>query len=172
MAAKSAFTDLKEKMLNQLGLSMNDTYYLRNEDTGLSQNLLRMMRVQMMRPSEFDKFESVLLKAQEEQPREKQIVSLRNEHATLKTVVAACDQLLSTYNTTLQEDETILRELLSQEEEKAKEDEQEQEEARARVRKTQIVTLRMSEKRILLTAKARAMQLWLDLMNVETAAVE
>ena len=51
MAAKSAFTDLKEKMLNQLGLSMNDTYYLRNEDTGLSQNLLRMMRVQMMRPS-------------------------------------------------------------------------------------------------------------------------
>ena len=168
MAVENAFTGIKEAMLNQLGLSMNDTYYLRNEDTQLPPNLLKMMRVQMMRPSEFDKFETIVSRAQDDQGRGKDIVSLRNEQATLKTVVKACDQLLATYNTTLQEDETIMKELVEEEEESGASGATDSAgEAQARVRKTQAVALRMSEKRILLRSKARAMQLWLDLLKDE-----
>jgi hypothetical protein len=97
------FASVKRKILDQRGLREDHSYVITKQ--GLSSNLLAAMRVQALKPSEFDSYE----RAFQGRP-----VSLRNELEVYRTLVMACQNLLRRYKTTLQQDVDLLKTELSE----------------------------------------------------------
>merc|ERR1711998_594136 len=71
---------------------------------GVSGELLAAMRIQALKPSEFDQYS----RAFKGQP-----VTLRNELEVYRTLMLACQNLLKRYKTTLQQDQELLQTELS-----------------------------------------------------------
>lgn len=90
-AAKSKVLSLNDQPPSQL-------YYLRYES--IPQDLLRALRVQLLKPSELDYYGKIF---------EGKRVSLENELDVLRQLVSACDTLLKQYPQTAVEDQKLLQ---------------------------------------------------------------
>jgi hypothetical protein len=96
------FYSVKHAMLKNQGINDDTTFVV--SKLGLSKGLLAAMRVQALRPSEFDRY----TRAFQGRP-----VSLRNELEVYRTLVVACQQLLKRYKTSYQQDTEVLKTELS-----------------------------------------------------------
>jgi histone-lysine N-methyltransferase SETD3 len=128
------FASVKRKILEQAGFGPDRAYVITK--AGLSRDLLAAMRIQALKPSEFDSY----TKAFSNQP-----VSLRNELEVYRTLILACQNLLKRYKTTLQQDAELLQTDLS-----------------ANVRNA--VILRKGEKETLLVTMNLIARLWDDFL--------
>eukprot|EP00948_MAST-09A_sp_MAST-9A-sp1_P000029 g29.t1 len=160
MPRTGAWTEVKEKMLNEIGMSMNDTHYLRNDATEVPAKLLQMMRIHMMVPSEFDSHEESRLVGSE-----KNIFTLRNEHAVVKALLGSCDRLLELYGTSLTEDQAALESAISMASSLTTSAEK-----LTNARLQRAIKLRMAEKKIFLSTKLQLQQHWLDLLKQDTTS--
>lgn len=96
------FESVKKSMLKSQGMTDDTTFVI--SKLGLSKGLLAAMRIQALRPSEFDRYMRAF---------RGQVVSLRNELEVYRTLVVACQQLLKRYSTSYQEDVELLKTELS-----------------------------------------------------------
>jgi hypothetical protein len=128
------FASVKRKILEQAGCGPERTYLITKQ--GLSKDLLAAMRIQALKPSEFDQY----TRAFEGRP-----VTLRNELEVYRTLILACQNLLKRYKTTLQQDADLLQTDLSH-----------------HVRNA--VTLRKGEKETLLVTMNLIARLWDDFL--------
>jgi len=96
------FASVKRKILEQSGLGADKSFVLAK--TGISAELLAAMRIQALKPSEFDQY----TRAFKGNP-----VTLRNELEVYRTLMLACQNLLKRYKTTLQQDQELLKTELS-----------------------------------------------------------
>jgi len=96
------FVSVKRKILEQAGFGADKSYVLTK--AGVSGELLAAMRIQALKPSEFDSYS----RAFKGQP-----VTLRNELEVYRTLMLACQNLVKRYKTTLQEDNELLQTDLS-----------------------------------------------------------
>jgi hypothetical protein len=96
------FASVKTAMLKNQGIDDNTGFVI--SKLGLSKGLLAAMRVQALRPSEFDRY----IRAFQGKP-----VTLRNELEVYRTLVVACQQLLKRYKTSYQDDLELLKTELS-----------------------------------------------------------
>jgi len=92
------FHSVKTAMLKNQGIKDDTTFII--SKLGLSKGLLAAMRLQALRPSEFDRY----TRAFQGKP-----VSLRNELEVYRTLVVACQQLLKRYKTSYQQDVELLK---------------------------------------------------------------
>jgi len=96
------FESVKKSMLKSQGISDDTTFII--SKLGLSKGLLAAMRIQALRPNEFERYTRAF---------RGQAVSLRNELEVYRTLVVACQQLLKRYKTSYQEDVELLKGELS-----------------------------------------------------------
>jgi len=96
------FASVKRKILDGAGLNADKQFVL--SKAGISGELLAAMRIQALKPSEFDSY----AKAFKGQP-----VTLRNELEVYRTLMLACQNLLKRYKTTYQQDQALLQTELS-----------------------------------------------------------
>eukprot|EP00656_Telonema_subtile_P003330 TRINITY_DN11523_c0_g1_i6.p1 TRINITY_DN11523_c0_g1~~TRINITY_DN11523_c0_g1_i6.p1 ORF type:complete len:272 (+),score=117.49 TRINITY_DN11523_c0_g1_i6:85-900(+) len=92
------FESVKKTMLKNQGIDDSTTFVVTK--LGISKGLMAAMRIQALRPNEFDKY----TRAYKGLP-----VTLRNELEVYRTLVVACQQLLKRYKTTYQEDLELLK---------------------------------------------------------------
>merc|ERR1712159_779937 len=86
------FVSVKRKILDQAGFTPDRSFMITKQ--GLSAELLAAMRIQALRPSEFDSYN----RAFQGRP-----ITLRNELEVYRTLMLACQNLVKRYKTTLQE---------------------------------------------------------------------
>jgi len=91
------FVSVKRKILEQAGFGADRSFMITKQ--GLSAELLAAMRIQALKPSEFDSYS----KAFQGRP-----ITLRNELEVYRTLMLACQNLVKRYKTTLQEDTDLL----------------------------------------------------------------
>lgn len=91
------FVSVKRKILAGAGFGEDRSYMVTKQ--GLSSDLLAAMRIQALKPSEFDSY----TKAFQGRP-----ISLRNELEVYRTLMLACQNLVKRYPTTLQQDAELL----------------------------------------------------------------
>jgi len=128
------FASVKRKILEQAGYGPDRAYLITKQ--GLSKDLIAAMRIQALKPSEFDQY----TRAFENRP-----VTLRNELEVYRTLILACQNLLKRYKTTLQQDAELL-----------------QTEVSLNVRNA--ITLRKGEKEALLVTMNLIARLWDDFL--------
>ena len=92
------FMSVKRKILDQAGFGPDRSFMITKQ--GLSAELLAAMRIQALKPSEFDAYS----KAFQGRP-----VTLRNELEVYRTLMLACQNLLKRYKTTIQQDAELLK---------------------------------------------------------------
>lgn len=92
------FYEAKSKILSVNDQPPSQLYYLRYD--AIPQDLLRALRVQLLKPSELDHYGKIF---------EGKRVSLENELDVLRQLVAACDTLLKQYPQTAVEDQKVMQ---------------------------------------------------------------
>eukprot|EP01043_Picozoa_sp_COSAG02_P008039 COSAG02_NODE_250_length_27076_cov_24.440618_10_plen_326_part_00 len=92
------FYDAKSKILSHNDQPPSQLYYLRYE--AIPQDLLRALRVQLLKPSELDYYGKIF---------DGKRVSLENELDVLRQLVSACDTLLKQYPQTALEDQKVMQ---------------------------------------------------------------
>lgn len=92
------FYDAKSKILSLNDQPPSQLYYLRYE--AIPQDLLRALRVQLLKPSELDHYGKIFAGKR---------VSLENELDVMRQLVAACDTLLKQYPQTALEDQKVMQ---------------------------------------------------------------
>ena len=92
------FYDAKSKILSLNDQPPSQLYYLRYE--AIPQDLLRALRVQLLKPSELDHYGKIFAGKR---------VSLENELDVMRQLVAACDTLLKQYPQTALEDQQVMQ---------------------------------------------------------------
>jgi hypothetical protein len=98
VSSDDPFESVKKSMLKNQGMGDDTTFVI--SKLGLSKGLLAAMRIQALRPAEFERY----VRAFRGQP-----VSLRNELEVYRTLVMACQELLKRYKTSYQEDVELLK---------------------------------------------------------------
>jgi len=96
------FASVKRKILDQAGFGPDRSFMITKQ--GLSGELLAAMRIQALKPSEFDSY----AKAFQGRP-----VTLRNELEVYRTLMLACQNLMKRYPTSMQQDAELLQGELS-----------------------------------------------------------
>jgi histone-lysine N-methyltransferase SETD3 len=92
------FASVKRKILDQAGFGPDRSFMITKQ--GLSAELLAAMRIQALKPSEFDSYS----KAFQGRP-----ITLRNELEVYRTLMLACQNLMKRYPTSLQQDAELLQ---------------------------------------------------------------
>eukprot|EP00736_Rhodelphis_marinus_P013251 Rmarinus@m.13225 len=100
MREDDPFYSVKAAILERHGLGRNHMF--RFVPTGISVELMRAARIQMMKPSEFDRYHDVFT------PRGR--LSLETELASYRQIIGAAEALLKSYPTSLQADLAALSE--------------------------------------------------------------
>lgn len=95
------FKSVKQKILDQAGFGADRSFMITKQ--GLSAELLAAMRIQALKPSEFDSYAKAF----------KGPVTLRNELEVYRTLMLACQSLVKRYKTTMQQDAELLKGELS-----------------------------------------------------------
>lgn len=96
------FASVKRKILDQSGFGADRSFMISKQ--GLSAELLAAMRIQALKPSEFDSYAKAF----------RGPVTLRNELEVYRTLMLACQSLVKRYKTTMQQDAELLKGELSQ----------------------------------------------------------
>jgi len=96
------FASVKRKILDQSGFGADRSFMISKQ--GLSAELLAAMRIQALKPSEFDSYTKAF----------RGPVTLRNELEVYRTLMLACQSLIKRYKTTMQQDAELLKGDLSQ----------------------------------------------------------
>lgn len=102
VSEEDPFVSVKRKILEQAGFGADRSFMITKQ--GLSADLLAAMRIQALKPSEFDSYS----RAFQGRP-----VTLRNELEVYRTLMLACQNLVKRYKTTLQQDIELLQTELS-----------------------------------------------------------
>jgi hypothetical protein len=92
------FYQAKSNILASANQTPNQLHYLRFD--ALPPPLLQALRVQLLKPSELDRYTKIFAGKR---------ISLENELDVMRQLVAACDTLLKMYPTTALEDQKLLQ---------------------------------------------------------------
>ena len=93
---------IKENMIKSLGMTVEQEFRLMANGNGtVPANMLRSLRIQLMRFKEVDRFGALA--------RKNKPVSLYNEVQVYKTILLACDEMLKAYPTNITADDDELR---------------------------------------------------------------
>lgn len=134
MTGDDKLAKLKVSLLQLAGLEGNATYLL--YDSLISQELLKALRIQLLRDTELEKYERVT---------SGKSVSLGNELRVLRAILAACNNMLQQYKTTVEEDEQLLKTKLP-------------------LRERSAVVLRRNEKKIIGSVMLEVSKRWRDIL--------
>jgi hypothetical protein len=130
---------IKEQILFSYNMSMNDSYLLSYGSTELAPNMLKSLRIKLLKGGEIEKYT---------QAAEDKIISLRNEFVVSRAIIQTCDNLLQQYQTSILED-------------KQKKPRNQREES--------LLKILIIEKEILENTKELATKQWMKLLDAEEA---
>jgi len=123
-------------MLSSLGLPRDAMFLLKNGE--ISQELLAVLRVHSLTPSEFDRYPQVLTSP----------ISLSNELKAYRRLGLMCADALAQYTTSLEDDETALKSSTE-----------------LSAHKRAALVLRASEKAVLRDVQHRVADMWLTFLR-------
>eukprot|EP00762_Andalucia_godoyi_P008590 ANDGO_04574.mRNA.1 [Fructose-bisphosphate aldolase]-lysine N-methyltransferase len=134
MTGEDKLSKIKSTLLGIAGLEVNATYLL--FDSLLSDELLKGLRIQLLRDNELEKFERVT---------SGKPVSLANELRVHRAILAACNNMLNGYSASLDDDETLLKTSLP-------------------IRERSAIVLRRNEKKVIQSVMIEVSKRWRDIL--------
>lgn len=134
MTGDDRSSKLKQSMLQIAGLEVNATYLL--FESTIPNELMTGLRVQLLRDAEMDKFERVA---------DGKPATLSNELRVYRAILAACNNMLQAYGTSLEDDEALLKTQLG-------------------VRERSAVVLRRNEKKVIQSVMVEVSKRWRDIL--------
>jgi histone-lysine N-methyltransferase SETD3 len=134
MTGEDKLARVKVALLQLAGLEANATYLL--YDSLISQELMKALRIQLLRDSELNSYDRAT---------EGKTVSLGNELRVLRAILAACNNMLQQYGTSIEEDETLLKTKLP-------------------LRQRSAVVLRRNEKKVIQSIMLEVSKKWRDIL--------
>jgi hypothetical protein len=103
MSDEDPLYDVKQRMMASIGLTPGYQFRLKRSDNGtVPDGMMRSLRIQLMRSKEIDRF-GVIRRGAEP-------ISLYNEALVYRTLLMACEKMLSLYPTSIHEDDEKLKE--------------------------------------------------------------
>ncbi|DBA05344.1 TPA: hypothetical protein N0F65_007506 [Lagenidium giganteum] len=96
---------VKDYLLRSVNMTLNDSYVLRYDSPALDLKMVKSLKVKLMKGEEIEHHDEILTAKRSKDA----IISLRNEFVFTRAISSSCQNLLSQYPASVDEDKQVLR---------------------------------------------------------------